>query len=895
MTASETTQAIPQDPNAGGFDSPERLFVMRGGTLGGEGEAPIAPTTPAIVSGSYAGDSETVITVTFTVDGSGPLCLTTGQNSGTCSVVLWFGAHVATQADWGLGQGAGGISGSPYHVALDAFDGASVGQRDNQMQANAVTADPNGTIVIVKDAVPDDAQDFSFNLNNNGTINQNFTLDDDADVTLSSTRTFSVPPGTWSAAELGPLPAGWSLANLVCVDPTSNTTVNVATGVATINLASSETVTCTYTNTKDLCLNVTCEDNNPCTLNSCNPASGCFYPAGNSGTECRASAGVCDLAESCTGLSAACPADAKEPATTECRASAGVCDVAESCNGTSNDCPADGFASATTECRGEVGLCDVAESCTGSAKECPADAYELAGVACGDAGDTVCDNADTCKGGENTCLPNWEPATTECRGEVGLCDVAESCTGSAKECPADAYELAGVACGDAGDTVCDNADTCKGGENTCLPNWEPATTECRGEVGLCDVAESCTGSAKECPADAYELAGVACGDAGDTVCDNADTCKGGENTCLPNWEPATTECRGEVGLCDVAESCTGSAKECPADAYELAGVACGDAGDTVCDNADTCKGGENTCLPNWEPATTECRGEVGLCDVAESCTGSAKECPADAYELAGVACGDAGDTVCDNADTCKGGENTCLPNWEPATTECRGEVGLCDVAESCTGSAKECPADAYELAGVACGDAGDTVCDNADTCKGGENTCLPNWEPATTECRGEVGLCDVAESCTGSAKECPADAYELAGVACGDAGDTVCDNADTCKGGENTCLPNWEPATTECRGEVGLCDVAESCTGSAKECPADAYELAGVACGDAGDTVCDNADTCKGGENTCLPNWEPATTECRGEVGLCDVAESCTGSAKECPADALRVGGRGVR
>ena len=320
--------------------------------------------------------------------------------------------------------------------------------------------------------------------------------------------------------------------------------------------------------------------------------------------------------------------------------------------------------------------------------------------------------------------------------------------------------------------------------------------------------------------------------------------------------------------------------------YELAGVACGDAGDTVCDNADTCKGGENTCLPNWEPATTECRGEVGLCDVAESCTGSAKECPADAYELAGVACGDAGDTVCDNADTCKGGENTCLPNWEPATTECRGEVGLCDVAESCTGSAKECPADAYELAGVACGDAGDTVCDNADTCKGGENTCLPNWEPATTECRGEVGLCDVAESCTGSAKECPADAYELAGVACGDAGDTVCDNADTCKGGENTCLPNWEPATTECRGEVGLCDVAESCTGSAKECPADAYELAGVACGDAGDTVCDNADTCKGGENTCLPNWEPATTECRpATIEQCDVAEQCTGSSSDCPVD----------
>jgi hypothetical protein len=41
---------------------------------------------------------------------------------------------------------------------------------------------------------------------------------------------------------------GWDFTSLVCVDPTSNTTVSGA--VATINLASNETVTCTYTNTK---------------------------------------------------------------------------------------------------------------------------------------------------------------------------------------------------------------------------------------------------------------------------------------------------------------------------------------------------------------------------------------------------------------------------------------------------------------------------------------------------------------------------------------------------------------------------------------------------------------------------------------------------------------------
>ena len=169
-------------------------------------------------------------------------------NANGCSVALWFGAHVSAQANWGLGQGAGSISGSPYHVALDAVDSASVGQRDNQMQANVISQIPNGTIVVIKDAVPNDAQDFSFNLNNNSTISQDFSLDDDADGTLPNSQTFSVPPGAWTTTELN-IPSGWSLTNLVCVDPTNNTTVNGA--VASINLASSETVTCTYTDSRN--------------------------------------------------------------------------------------------------------------------------------------------------------------------------------------------------------------------------------------------------------------------------------------------------------------------------------------------------------------------------------------------------------------------------------------------------------------------------------------------------------------------------------------------------------------------------------------------------------------------------------------------------------------------
>src|SRR5206468_956741 len=75
-------------------------------------------------------------------------------------------------------------------------------------------------------------------------------------------------------------------------------------------------------------------------------------------TVCRASAGVCDPAESCTGTSTACPGNTFAPSTTVCRGSAGVCDLTDSCTGTSAACPADAFASSSTVCRASSGVPD---------------------------------------------------------------------------------------------------------------------------------------------------------------------------------------------------------------------------------------------------------------------------------------------------------------------------------------------------------------------------------------------------------------------------------------------------------------------------------------------------------------------------------------------------------
>ena len=58
-----------------------------------------------------------------------------------------------------------------------------------------------GSITIVKDAVPDDAQDFAFTTGGAG-LPASFSLDDDADATLSNTRTFTnLAPGGYSVTE----------------------------------------------------------------------------------------------------------------------------------------------------------------------------------------------------------------------------------------------------------------------------------------------------------------------------------------------------------------------------------------------------------------------------------------------------------------------------------------------------------------------------------------------------------------------------------------------------------------------------------------------------------------------------------------------------------------------
>lgn len=207
--------AVFTDPSIPNFT----VSAMTCGSPTGGGVCPsVASTTVALMQGSgivipsLPYSSNTSSSVTFTV---------TGTIAASATGAL---ANVATVA-----VGAGTSDATPGNNSATDTD------------------IPTGTIVIVKDAIPNHAQDFAFATTGTGLVA--FSLDDDADATLPNTRTFTgLEAGSYSVTEAAV--GGWVLSALVCVDPDNGSTIDLAGRIATIDIDSGETVTCTYTNSK---------------------------------------------------------------------------------------------------------------------------------------------------------------------------------------------------------------------------------------------------------------------------------------------------------------------------------------------------------------------------------------------------------------------------------------------------------------------------------------------------------------------------------------------------------------------------------------------------------------------------------------------------------------------
>ena len=232
-----STLAIPSDPTVvadlngsgsatSGHQLGGQVFTLYGGQL--TGASAYTHDDPGGSSDEYAH-----ITLTYSVP----------STADGAKVMLLFGGHIAPSIGsrgWGAGVGAGSISGGPYHVRITAADGASVGNRDNQIMSGAILAPAN--IVIHKVAVGGDG---TFGYTGTGGITSPFSITTSGG---SGSQSFtSLSAGSYTVTESAP-PAGWDFTSLTCVDEDSGTTVSGQT--ANIDLDPGETVSCTYTNTK---------------------------------------------------------------------------------------------------------------------------------------------------------------------------------------------------------------------------------------------------------------------------------------------------------------------------------------------------------------------------------------------------------------------------------------------------------------------------------------------------------------------------------------------------------------------------------------------------------------------------------------------------------------------
>jgi hypothetical protein len=204
-------------------------FTLFGGDITG-----VSPYSYANGTG-FAGDKSARITVSFTTTVANP--------------VLAWGGHIATRTDWGPLNSAVAISGSPYHMRLIDLDGSG-GNQDRSLSADAVTFP--GSITIIKDAVPDNAQDFAFTTTG-GLSPTGFSLDDDTNATLPKTQSYSGITSFVNYTVAETAVAGWavSFANPPCVLTSGNGGGSSASGsTVTINMKEGENYSCTFTNTR---------------------------------------------------------------------------------------------------------------------------------------------------------------------------------------------------------------------------------------------------------------------------------------------------------------------------------------------------------------------------------------------------------------------------------------------------------------------------------------------------------------------------------------------------------------------------------------------------------------------------------------------------------------------
>ena len=653
-----------------------------------------------------------------------------------------------------------------------------------------------------------------------------------------------------------------------------------------------------------------CDDGNPCTDDSCDPAVGCVFTpvADDSGCD---DADFCTIGESCQagactggfnqcgctsdiqcqqyqpddkcdgqytceqtptgkkcvlGEPVICLPTGKEPCLTNaCSPSTGQCQQGAAADGTAceDDDPCtvgDECVSFLQQCLGTVKSCDdgdvcTADSCDAFTGECTSDAAGADGLSC--TVEDPCIKGAACDSGE--CIgEDFCNCTTDAK--CGFLDDGDVCTGvfTCVEGRCDFDEASVVICIDSNPFDCIDQE-CSPAQGVCSAVPREAGSECDDAFGLCTSNDTC------------QLGGACVGDVVVECSDpTPDDCS--DFTCVPELGACGEIRRDDTLTCDDDNACTNN-DQCVLGACQGTLAPCNDSSpctEDICSASLGCLHVElyGPC-DDGDPCTEGSFCQDGVCEPGDDICSCSEE--ADCQFL------DDGD-VCTGAWDCAG--NNCLI-FPGTNVECDVEVGE-GQDEQCLDVS--CDAETGECSTFAVPD--DTGCDDGDVCTttdrcvaggclGTVNDC-DDGNDCTTDTCNPVGLC--AHAVLGNATPC-------------EDGDS-CNGADACTGG--VCVSGTEQLcpcadTSECPTlEVGaLCGAAHACVGghcvlnpvTLPACPIDPTGCRVWTCdGDTGDCVESNLPTgtaCNDGDG-CTVDDQCSFGVCEGSPRDCADTEPCT-------------------
>lgn len=466
-----------------------------------------------------------------------------------------------------------------------------------------------------------------------------------------------------------------------------------------------------------------CDDGNLCTDDACDPAAGCLHPPNFAPCE---DGSACTIADACSkggcfgGPEKNC--NDGEPCTVDSCDPAKGCQHAASANGIAcgpSGCVGLNFTSAPVCTAGKCASVTASQDCN-DGKACTDDACSPSQGCIHLANSVPCEDGDVCTKGDacaaSACVP----------GPVLTCSDGNECTDDSCKTSIGCVHVANVnACDDG--SACTTNDKCFGTKcqgisaacddnNKCTVDTCSPTTGCQSVQAAdgvsCDDGNACT-TADACAAGKCKGTGLDCNDNNPCTVDQCDaksqgclhvpvadgaSCSAASCMVAGTWQAPATCASGTCGKPPIIVPCD-DGNACTADSCNLLQGCLHTAKSGICDDG-------NACTINDGCSGSKCLGVVVLCSDGNPCT-------TDSCSAASGAC-----VYVPNSFVCDDG-NACTINDKCVTGQCTGGILSCNDGVACTTDTCDAKTGCLNTASAAaCNDSDPCTSDSCDVKQG---------------------------------------------------------------------------------------------------------------------------------------------------------------------------------